>query len=460
MKKYALAIDLGASSGRHILGKLEEGVITLEEIYRFPNGYRESGGRFCWDVDALWEHILTGMKKCREAGKIPASVGVDTWGVDYVLLDGEGNRVSDAVAYRDPRTQPVLDRLNDQEVFRRAGIAKQPFNTVYQLMAETDLAKASRCLFIPDYFHYLLSGVLCNELTDASTSSLLNAKTHAWDEGILEMAGIPPRLFPEAPAAPGTPLGMLRPKIAEEVGFDCRVILPASHDTGSAYAAIPARDDRAVYLSSGTWSLLGTELDAPILSEEARRAGFTNEIGYRGKVRFLKNIMGLWILQCIRRELEGRYTFEQLSKMALASDYPHTVDVLDQRFLAPANMMNELREALKEAGHPEPETLADLLLCVYRSLAQCYAQSIREMEGITGKRFTSINIVGGGCNNRVLNQMTADAAGLPVFAGPSEGTALGNLLVQMISSGDISDLRAGREIIKRSFQVEEFRPGR
>ena len=458
MKKYALAIDLGASSGRHILGSIENGVMTLEEIYRFPNGYAEKNGRFCWDVEALWGHVLAGMEECRKRNKLPATVGVDTWGVDYVLLDAKGQRVSDAVAYRDQRTQSVLDRLDDRDVFRRTGIAKQPFNTLYQLMAEEGFAAGERCLFMPDYFHYLLSGVACNELTEASTSSLLDAGSQTWDGALLASAGIPLSLFPEPPRAPGTILGSLRSGIAERVGFDCRVILPASHDTGSAFAAVPARDERAVYLSSGTWSLLGTEMDAPILSEEARRAGFTNEIGWQGKIRFLKNIMGLWILQCIRHELDDRYSFEQLAQLALTSDYPFTVDMTDQRFLAPQNMTREIRAAAKESGYPEPRTLPDLTLCVCRSLARCYAQSIRELEGITGKRFTSVNIVGGGCNNRTLNQLTADETGLPVYAGPSEGSALGNVLVQMIASGWIRDLAQGRQIVKRSFPVEAYRP--
>ena len=308
MNTAVLAIDIGASSGRHMLGKLENGKLTLEEIYRFPNGTVKKNGRLCWNHQALWAHILAGMKKCAELGQIPASVGVDTWGVDYVLVDANGRMLSDGVAYRDDRTQAVLGLLPDDELYRRTGIAKQPFNTVYQLMTEPKerLQKAHRLLFTPDYFHYLLSGKMVNEYTIASTGALVNPVTRTWDAQVLGMASVPESLFPEAPKMPGTVLGRLRPQVAAEVGFDCDVILPASHDTGSAYMAVPARDDRAAYLSSGTWSLLGTELDGPVVTEKARLAGFTNEGGYQGKIRLLRNIMGLWMLQCIRRELDGQ----------------------------------------------------------------------------------------------------------------------------------------------------------
>ena len=308
MNTAVLAIDIGASSGRHMLGKLENGKLTLEEIYRFPNGTVKKNGRLCWDHQALWAHILAGIKKCAELGQIPASVGVDTWGVDYVLVDEDGRMLSDGVAYRDDRTQAVLGLLPDDELYRRTGIARQPFNTVYQLMTEPKerLQKAHRLLFTPDYFHYLLSGKMVNEYTIASTGALVNPVTRTWDAQVLRMASVPESLFPEAPKMPGTVLGRLRPEVTAEVGFDCDVILPASHDTGSAYMAVPARDDQAAYLSSGTWSLLGTELDGPVVTEKARLAGFTNEGGYQGKIRLLRNIMGLWMMQCIRRELNDR----------------------------------------------------------------------------------------------------------------------------------------------------------
>mgnify|MGYP004598691537 CR=1 FL=1 len=461
MNSAVLAIDIGASSGRHMLGQIENGKLTLEEIYRFPNGAVKKNGRLCWDHQALWEHILTGMKKCVELGRIPASVGVDTWGVDYVLVDEDGRMLSDGIAYRDDRTQAVLDKLSDEELYRQTGIARQPFNTVYQLMTEPKelLQKAHRLLFTPDYFHFLLSGKMVNEYTIASTGALLNPADRTWDKEVLHMAGIPQTLFPEAPKMPGTILGRLRPEVAAEVGFDCSVILPASHDTGSAYMAVPARDGQAAYLSSGTWSLLGTELDGPVVTEKARLSGFTNEGGYQGKIRLLRNIMGLWMLQCIRRELNGQYSFAEMAEMALqGAAYPCTVDAMDNRFLAPENMTAEIKAALREAGSPEPASLPELLACVNRSLAKCYADGIRELSILTGKTYTSLNIVGGGCNNRVLNQWTADATGLPVFAGPGEGTALGNAIAQMIALGELKDLSHAREHIRADFELKTFLP--
>lgn len=454
---YVLAIDIGASSGRHILGSIENGRLTLEEIYRFPNGAAMQGDMLCWDADALWQHILKGMKKCKDLGKIPASVGVDTWGVDYMLLDGAGKPLGPMAAYRDKRTEKVLSRIPDDWLFARTGIAKQPFNTVYQLMSEPadKLQKARRCLFVPDYFHYLLSGVMVNEFTESSTSALLNAGTGTWDAQVLEKAGIPLHLFPEAPVKSGAVLGGLTAEVQAVVGYNCQVILPASHDTGSAYMAVPARDEHAVYLSSGTWSLLGVEMDHPNTSEDARMIGFTNEGAYDGRVRFLRNIMGLWMLQCIRHENDDRYSFAEMADMALAADYACTVDVGDNRFLAPASMTEEVKKALQEQGAPEPD-LPQLLHCVNKSLALCYAQAIADLETLSGKKFTSINIVGGGSQSKVLNQWTADATRLPVYAGPSEGTALGNVAAQLIALGKMQDLKEARARIREDFDIQVY----
>ena len=461
MPTYALAIDIGASSGRHMLLSVQDGRLKLEEIYRFPNGAAEKNGRLCWDVDALWGHILAGMKECARLGKIPASVGVDTWAVDYVLVDGEGRRVGDCVAYRDGRTAPVLDRVPFAELYRRTGIAKQPFNTVYQLMAtpKEELERAARLLMVPDWFHYRLCGRMSNEFTNASSTALLNAETHTWDQEVLAMAGIPACLFPEAPLFPGTRLGRLRPEVRREVGFDCEVILPATHDTGSAFVAVPARDGNAAALSSGTWSLLGVENDRPITTDAARAAGFTNEGGYSGNVRFLRNIMGLWMLQCIRRELGDALSFAEMAELAQqGAAYPATVDATDNRFLAPRSMTEEVKAALRQAGAPEPEGLPQLLACVNHSLARCYAEGLQALQGLTGRRFTSLNIVGGGSGNRVLNQWTADATGLPVLAGPSEGTALGNGILQLIALGELQSVSQARQRIREDFDITLYEP--
>lgn len=444
-----------------MLGTLRDGRLTLAEVYRFPNGAQTRGGRLCWDADELWRQIVSGLRKCKAEGTLPSSVGVDTWGVDYALVDAGGRRVGDCVAYRDGRTAAVLDRLSDEWLYRRTGIAKQPFNTVYQLMATPprELASAKRCLLMPDYFHFLLSGEQANEYTDASTGALLNVGTRTWDAEVLAAAGIPPSLFPDPPVRPGTVLGRLRPRVADEVGFSCEVVLPATHDTGSAYMAVPALDDNAVFLSSGTWSLLGVENDQPIVSDEARLAGFTNEGGYGGKIRFLRNIMGLWMLQCIRRELGGDLSYTELAELALAGQtYRPVVDVADNRFLAPASMTAEVKAALAEAGAPPPADMSQLLRCVLHSLAEGYASAVRALEGLTGRRFTAVHVVGGGSQNRVLNQWTADATGLPVHAGPVEGTALGNVVAQLIARGYIADLAQARALIRRDFAVETYRP--
>ncbi len=462
MQAQVLAIDIGASGGRHMLGQLTDGRLTLNEVYRFPNGAQAHGGHLCWDTDALWGHILRGMQACKAAGTIPASVGVDTWGVDHVLLDGEDRRIGACVAYRDSRTAPVLGRIADDWLYRRTGIAKQPFNTVYQLMAtpQVTLAQARRCLWMPDYFHFLLSGVKANEYTEASTGALIDVHTRQWDREVLGAAAIPSALFPDPPAQPGTRLGMLTPQVEREVGFTCDVVLPASHDTGSAFMAVPALDAGAVYLSSGTWSLLGVENDAPIVSDTARLADFTNEGGYGGKIRFLRNIMGLWMLQSIRHELSDRYSYVEMAAMALQGKaYMPVVDVADNRFLAPASMTAEVHAALAESGAPPPKDLHELFCCVLHSLAQGYAQAIRALETLTGRRFTAVHIVGGGSQNQTLNQWTADATGLPVYAGPVEGTALGNVIAQLIAQGHIKNLSEARVMIRRDFAVQTYQPG-
>jgi len=457
---YVLAIDIGASSGRHILGTVENGHLALEEIYRFPNGAAMQNGMLCWDREALEGHILAGMKKCKELGKIPASVAVDTWGVDTVLVDHQGTPIFPMAAYRDRRTEQVTDKIDQRRLYALTGIAHQPFNTVYQLMATPAdvLERTHRCLFAPDYFHYFLSGVMANEYTIASTSALLCAGKNAWSKEVLCMAGIPEHLFPEKCNMPGHILGDLKKEIADKVGFNCQVILPASHDTGSAYMAVPARDENAVYLSSGTWSLLGIETDTPVTDEAARAYGFTNEGAYGGKVRLLRNIMGLWMLQCVRHELDDRYSFAQMAKMAAESCYPHTVDVGSNRFLAPASMTEEVKAALREENKPLPKGEHDLFRCITQSLAVCYAQAIRDLEKLTKKTFTSLNIVGGGSNNAVLNQWTAKATGLPVYAGPAEGTALGNCIAQLIALGEIPDLPTARQMIRKDFDIQEYLP--
>ena len=468
--KYHLAVDIGASSGRHILGHVEQGRIVLEEVYRFENGPKKRGGRLCWDFDALAREVVNGLKVCAKLGKVPATLGVDTWGVDFALVDREGRVLGDTVAYRDSRTQGmdalVEELIPAQELYRRTGIQKQSFNTIYQLMAVKRqspelLEQAHRLLLVPDYLHYTLTGVMSNEYTEASTSGLVSAAAKDWDRELLGLLGFPQKLFGPL-SLPGTALGGLRPALREELGFDCQVVLPASHDTGSAFLAVPAGEGDSVTLSSGTWSLLGVELETPVTTPESRAANFTNEGGYQYRFRYLKNIMGLWMIQNLRREMaeNGQLPgFGELSRLAReAADFPGRVDVDDPSFMAPESMSAAVRAYCERTGQPVPQSPGELLSCVYHSLAQCYAQSVRQLECLTGRGFQAVHIVGGGSQDAYLNQLTASATGLPVYAGPTEGTALGNLLVQMIAQGEFASLQEARDAIRASFAVKEVLP--
>lgn len=483
-----LAIDIGASSGRHILGRLEHGRLALEEIYRFENRQVRRGGHDCWDPDALWQGVLEGLKECGRRRVYPASVGIDTWAVDFALLDGDDRLIGDLVSYRDGRTAGadvlVEQRISASRLYARTGIQKQPFNTIYQLaalqaQAPDQLARAASLLMIPDYLNFRLTGIKKQEYTNATTTGLVNARARDWDRPLLEELGLPQKLFgPLSP--PGTVVGPLLAPLAEEVGFQTLVVLPATHDTGSAFLAAPARDEQAVTLSSGTWSLLGVETVEPVTTEASRLANFTNEGGAWYRFRYLKNIMGLWMIQSIRRELNGvgyvagretapwsldttagarHWSFAMLADVARAAgDFPSLVDVNDGRFLAPGSMIAEVQAACATAGQPVPRTTGQLMQCVYQSLARCYRDAVRELSALTGRTCTSLNILGGGCQDTYLNELTARSTGLAVLAGPVEGTAVGNLAVQMIRAGELPDLRAARAVIARSFSIKEVTP--
>ena len=470
MKKptYYLAIDFGASSGRHILAHLENGEMKLEEVYRFENGVAEKNGHLCWDYEHLWNEVLNGLRRCRELDKIPSYMGIDTWGVDFVLLDGEDRLVGDTVAYRDSRTdgmeKVVYSKVSAEELFRRTGVPYQPFNTIYQLVALREkepavLDAAKSLLLVPAYFNFLLTGEKCNEYTMASTSQLVDAETRKWDYELLGKLNLPAEIFGEL-HMPGEFVGTFTPTVREAVGFDCRVILPACHDTASAVAAVPCEEESFAYISSGTWSLFGTELREPNTTRESFEAGFTNEGGYEGRYRFLKNIMGLWMIQSARREwkAEGKsYSFAELCDEARkCDDFPSRVPVEDNRFLAPAHMITEVQNACRESGQKVPETVGEISAVIYHSLADCYARAMEQMEAITGEHFAELCIVGGGSQADYLNELSAKATGRTVLAGPSEATAIGNLAVQMIASGELSDLLDARRVIKKSFAVKRI----
>lgn len=461
MNSY-LAVDIGASSGRHVAAFMRDGRMELEEVYRFSNGARMKDGHLCWDMDALVNHVVAGMRAAKEKGFVPTAMGIDTWAVDFVLLDGEDRPVGDLIAYRDGRTQGMDSELERTLPFDRhygiTGIARQPFNTVYQMMAALREHPEYRdtvrdFLMVPEYLNFKLTGKKMHEWTNASTTALCDARTRDWSEAVIGAAGLPAHWFERRVCQPGAMVGRLLPEVQAAAGFDTDLVLTATHDTGSAYLAVP--DAEAAFLSSGTWSLLGAELRGACTTAESRRAGFTNEGGYAGTTRYLKNIMGLWMLQCIRRELKDAYSFAEMAEMAANSGYNAYIDAADNRFLAPESMLKEVEAALCEQGAPGPAGIADVLRAVHLGLAACYRDTIEEMSRLTGRRFTSVSIVGGGSQNRTLNRLTAQLTGLPVYAGPTEGTAIGNLVVQMLAKGEFASLREARRAIKESFRIEE-----
>lgn len=465
MQNYYLAVDIGASGGRHILGYMKEGKLQLEEIYRFENGLREKDGQLCWDLDKLFQEILNGMVKCKEEGKNPVSMGVDTWGVDFVLLDKEDRMLGPAVGYRDKRTdgmdEEVYKIIEETHLYNRTGIQKQIFNTIYQLMSVKSekpelLANAESLLMIPDYFHFLLTGKKAQEYTNATTTQLVSPISKDWDYALLEKLGIKSEIFQNI-KLPGTLLGSLSPGIRDKVGFDCEVVLPATHDTGSAVLAVPASDEDYVYISSGTWSLMGIERKEADCSDESRLANFTNEGGYDYRFRYLKNIMGLWMIQSVRHELEDKYSFAELCSMAAkSSSFSSLVDVNDQMFLSPDSMTEAIKDYLKGTNQRLPVTVGELAACVYNSLAHCYKEAVSELEKLTGRTFTRIHIVGGGSNADYLNQLTADYTGKEVCAGPSEATALGNILAQMLKYQEFGGVAEARNCVYESFGVRVF----
>lgn len=463
MRQYYLAIDIGASNGRHMLGWLEEGKLKLEEVYRFENGMKKSSEGLIWDVEHLFEEILHGMEKCKAAGKIPASVGIDTWAVDYVLLDKEGSRLGDLIAYRNDRTEgmdkKVYEKISQDELYERTGIQKQVFNTIYQLMSvkikhPEQLNNAQSLLLVPDYFHYLLSGVKANEYTNATTTQLVDPSTKDWDFDLIERLGYPKRIFGKI-ANPGTVLGNLLPDIQKRVGYDCRVVLPATHDTASAVAAVPSSEEDPLYISSGTWSLMGIELAEANLSAASREKNFTNEGGYGCRFRYLKNIMGLWMIQSVKKEMENDRSYAQLCEAASQEAITSRVDCNDQRFLSPDSMTNEIRDYLRETGQALPASDAQLAAVIYNSLAWTYSRTVGEIEGITGKTYDTIHVIGGGSNAAYLNKLTARYAKKKVVAGPKEASAIGNVIVQAIAHKELESLKEARRCVQQSFEIKE-----
>lgn len=455
--KYYLAIDIGASSGRHIVGWLDGGKLHTEEVYRFANGAEERDGRLCWNVDKLFREVVNGLQRAKEVGKTPTFVGIDTWAVDYALLDGKDNRIGEVYCYRDSRTAKHVDSVHKlvsfDTLYKQTGIQFQPFNTIYQLYedkASGKLKKAKSFLMLPDYLNFLLTGVKKQEYTNATSTGLVNAKTHTWGGEIVDLLGFPSCLFGQL-SQPGTVVGSFKKEIEQKLGYNATVVLPATHDTASAVIAAPL-EAQTPYISSGTWSLLGVEQNKAHVDRQSQLVNYSNEGGVNFTFRYQKNIMGLWIIQSVKRELNDRYTFPQLAKYARSQPSGELIDVNDNRFLAPKNMCEEI-----DAAVGKKLTIAKRMRVIYDSLALSYATAIKELEQNTKQTYKTINIIGGGCRDEFLNELTAQSTGKRVIAGPVEATAIGNLAMQMIGAGDVKDVAAARKIIKNSFDVKDVK---
>lgn len=465
MIKYYLAVDIGASSGRHILAHMDNGTMKLEEVYRFNNELETRNGHLCWNIDKLFEEIKNGLKECKKLNKIPVTMGIDTWAVDFVLLDNDNNILGDTVGYRDHRTNKmdelVYELVPEEELYNKTGIQKQIFNTIYQLMAIKQdnpeyLENAQDFLMVPDYFNFLLTGNKFSEYTNATSTQLVNAVDKDWDYDLLDRLGYNKNMFRPL-SLPKTSVGGFTEDIAKEVGFSCEVVLPATHDTASAVMAVPAVDDDYLYISSGTWSLMGIELKEPICTKESMKSNLTNEGGYDYRFRFLKNIMGLWMIQSVRRELNNEYSFPELCDLAEeANDFPSRVNVNDDSFLAPDNMIEAVKDYCANTNQQVPETVGEISACIYRSLAESYGTTVKEIETITGRSYSRIHIVGGGSNADYLNELTAEYTGKEVHTGPSEATAIGNIVAQMLKDEVFNNLQEARQCIYKSFDIKQI----
>ena len=468
-----LAFDFGASSGRAILATFDGEKIKLEEKHRFSNDPVNINGNMHWDVLRLFFEIKQGILKCANSGDRDIDcIGIDTWGVDYGLLDKDDKLLGNPYHYRDTRTEGMYDeafkRVSKEDIYKETGIAYNWFNTIFQLLSaklsdDSTLKEAKTLLMMPDLFNFFLTGVKKTEYTNASTTQLYNSKTYEWAYDLMDKMGIPKDIFTEV-IEPGQVVGTVKPELAKELGIgEVPVIAVASHDTGSAVVSVPVPDkDDFIYISSGTWSLMGVELKEPNTSDMALNHNFTNEGGYGKTIRFLKNIMGLWLVQESRRQWirEGEeLSFGELAKMSQASTPLESfIDPDYVEFSTPGDMPNRIREYCKKTGQKVPETKGEIVCTIAQSLAMRYRATVEGMEEVTGNKYNVINIVGGGIQDKVLCQFTANATNRIVSTGPVEATSIGNVVVQGIAMGAIKDLNEGRAIVKNSFDITEYTP--
>lgn len=469
--KKILAFDLGAESGRGLIGSFDGERLALEVVHRFPNGGVPTLDTLHWDVLGLWREILAGLRKAEAEHGPLASVGVDTWGVDFALLGKDGTLLANPRHYRDPHTETIMDaafaKIPMAEIFRQTGIQFMRFNSLFQLLAlmrdrAPILDAAEAMLFIPDLFHYWMTGIKVNEYTNTSTSQMINPHTRTWARELVKAFAIPEKILGNL-VQPGTVLGPLRPNVASHAGCSSiPVIAPATHDTAAAIAAVPADGDSWAYISSGTWSLMGVETKTPKTDESTLRVNFTNEAGVGGTIRLLKNIMGLWLVQECRRAWERggvTYDYGALMKMAeAATPFASIVNPDDVSFILPQSMPVAIGDYCKKTGQPVPEEPGDVVRCALESLALRYRWVLERLEELVGKKLDTIHIVGGGCQNTLLCQLTADACDRQVVAGPVEATAIGNVLVQAIGLGLLTSLADGRTVVRRSFEVRTYDP--
>jgi len=468
MPTYYLACDLGADSGRLILGTLDGGKISLEDLHRFPTGATKVAGALHWEFDRLLNELKAGLKKAA-ARRLPiASISTDSWGVDYVLYDERGLPQSPVWCYRDSRTAGGVEIVNSKvpwpQIYAETGIQFMALNTIYQIVTEPAerLAKAKQLLLIGDAFNFFCSGVARNEVSLASTTQLYNPLTKTWSKKLFAALGLREDLF--APICPsGTRLGPMKANLAAEVGLPpMEVIATCSHDTGAAVAAVPADGGNWAYLSSGTWSLMGVESPDPVITELSRTLGFTNEIGYGNTVRLLKNIIGLWLIQESRRfwaKAGKKMEFAELEQLAIAAaPFVSLINPDDARFLSPDNMPEKIADFCRETGQPVPADIGACMRCIYESLALFYRHTLRKLERLTGKKIERLHIVGGGSKDATLNQYAANALKIPVVTGPTECAALGNILVQAIALGHVPSHAAARAIVRNSFELKTFTP--
>jgi rhamnulokinase len=458
--KYTLAIDIGASSGRHILGYMDNGKMVLEEIYRFPNYMDGVDEHKVWDTKRLFNEILEGLKKAKELNKIPETVGIDTWGVDYALLDKDDNLLEPVYAYRDSKNAGLAEDVSKiipfEDVYASCGIEFADFNTIYQLYGDKlsgKMDKAETFLTLPDYFNFLLTGVKKQEYTDATTTSLININTHTWDYDIIEKLGYKKSLFNDL-SVPGSVVGKVSDKIADILGYKPTVVLPATHDTASAVLAVPDGGNKEAYISSGTWSLMGVENPVAITKEKFNGKAFSNEGSVDYNFRVQTNIMGMWIFQNVKKEF-ANYSFTELTDMAENSTYQHTFDVNDKSFFAPQSMLEAINNYFVKNNVTPPESIGDVCRSIFLSLAECYAKTIEGVSNVVGKKFNALHIIGGGSQNMLLNKFTAKSTKLPVIAGPTEATAIGNIAVQLVYLNEIESLSDAKNIIKKSFDIYE-----